>query len=259
MGKIFTVASGSSGNCTYIGYGKNGILIDAGVSAKAITQALSEQDIDINGIMGIFITHEHTDHISGLKVFANKHNLPVFASSDTLNRLVEMGIAGDNGIVVKTVTTAGDFSVTRFATSHDCEGSSGYIVELPDGQKCAVCTDLGIVTDDIREQLSGCNAVLLESNHDVTLLQKGTYPEVLKRRILSDCGHLSNNACAIELPKLVDSGTTRIILGHLSRENNRPQIARSAAVAALMDKKMVENSDYKLFVAPPKMGEVVKF
>ena len=107
--------------------------------------------------------------------------------------------------------------------------------------------------------ISGCSALLLESNHDVAMLQKGSYPEHLKKRILSEHGHLSNVACSAELARLIDSGTTRIVLGHLSRENNRPEIAKSCAKSALMDKGMTEDEDYTLYIAPPKCGKAIIF
>ncbi len=260
MSKIFTLASGSSGNCTYIGCGKSGILIDAGISAKAITDGLAQIATEPASISAIFITHEHIDHINGLRVFANKFDIPVFASTQTADAL------GCNTCLQSSLINAfdgtvvvGDMEVTRFATSHDCTGSSGYTITLPDGKKCAVCTDLGVVTEEVRTSLKGCSTILFESNHDVNLLYKGSYPEYLKRRILSEKGHLSNNACAVELPNFVENGTTRIILGHLSRENNRPEIARTTAVAALMDKRMIENDDYLLYIAPPKLGKAVMF
>lgn len=260
MSRIFTIASGSSGNCTYIGCGKSGILIDAGISAKAITEGLSCVAFDPSRLSAIFITHEHIDHINGLRVFANKYNIPVFASPFTCEAISDNMCLND-GLLNSFETTIGldDMEITRFATSHDCAGSSGYTVTLPDGKKCAVCTDLGFVSEEVRSALKGSSAILIESNHDVNLLQKGTYPEHLKRRILSDKGHLSNNACAVELPTLVESGTTRIVLGHLSRENNKQEIAHNAAVAALMDKRMKENDDFLLYIAPPKTGRAVLF
>lgn len=260
MSKIFTIASGSSGNCTFIGCGNNGILVDAGVSAKAITEGLSEIAFDPKKLSAILITHEHTDHINGLRVFANKHNIPIFASKETAEAISYEMCLSDGLLNAFDGTLAIDaFEITRFATSHDCKGSSGYAVTLSDGKKCAVCTDLGYVSEEVRQALKGSSAIVFESNHDVNLLHKGSYPEHLKRRILSDKGHLSNNACAVELPKLVENGTTRIILGHLSRENNRPEIARNSAVAALMDKRMMENDDYLLYIAPPKLGKAVLF
>ena len=260
MSKIFTIASGSSGNCTFIGCGNNGILVDAGVSAKAITEGLTEIAFDPKNLSAIFVTHEHTDHINGLRVFSKKYNIPVFGSPETLNEVTCCtGMEEDLLNPFETTVEVDNMKITRFATSHDCAGSSGYTVVLPDGKKCAVCTDLGFVSEEVRQALKGSAAIVFESNHDVNLLHKGTYPEHLKRRILSDKGHLSNNACAVELPKLVENGTTRIILGHLSRENNRPEIARNSAVAALMDNRMKENDDYLLYIAPPKLGKAVLF
>ena len=260
MSRIYPIASGSSGNCTYIADGSDGILIDAGISAKAIADGLSLAGVDPSKIGGIFITHEHSDHISGLRVFANKFDLPIFASEKTAAAITESGSAcSDRITVIDDAFSIGSLSVERFDTSHDCPGSSGYRVNFKDGRSCAVCTDLGYVSDTVRNALTGCKAVLFESNHDVSLLQKGPYPEMLKKRILGDKGHLSNNACAVELPRLVESGTTHIILGHLSRENNRPEIAHTCAAAALMEKGMAEDLDYIMYVAPPKNGKVIVF
>lgn len=258
MGKFYPIASGSTGNCTYIGHGKSGLLIDAGISAKAICEGLSKAAIDPQSLLGIFITHEHIDHIQGLKVFSSKYNIPIFASEKTkealLKSIPELEITSfDESIEL------GNFTITRFSTSHDCEGSSGYIITLPDGRRCAVCTDLGFVSDEVHLALSGSDAVLLESNYDLFMLENGPYPPPLKKRILSDKGHLSNNNCAAEIAKLIKSGTTRVILGHLSRENNRPEVAKNCIVARLVDDKLVENEDYILYVAPPKNGNVIIF
>ncbi len=260
MSRLFPIASSSSGNCTYIGCGKDGILVDAGISCKGIADALAQGAVDPKTLGGIFITHEHTDHIQGLRVFVKKFGIPVFASSLTARALIaDVPEIEEHLHIIESDVTVGDVCVHRFATSHDCEGSSGYVFYLPDGKKCAVCTDLGFVSEEVHRALTGCEAVLFESNHDVALLQKGSYPPHLKNRILSDRGHLSNTACAVELQKLVESGTTRIILGHLSRENNRPEIARSCTTAALMDKGMVEDQDYTLYIAPPKNGKAIIF
>ena len=260
MSRLFPIASSSSGNCTYIGHGKDGILVDAGISCKGIADALSLGAVDPKALGGIFITHEHTDHIQGLRVFVKKYQVPVFASRLTANALMaEIPEIEDHIHIIEGDVAVGDMIIHRFATSHDCEGSSGYVISFPDGKKCAVCTDLGFVSEEVHSALTGCAAVLFESNHDVAMLQKGPYPPHLKTRILSDKGHLSNTTCAKELQRLVESGTTRIILGHLSRENNRPEIARSSATAALMDKGLIEDQDYTLYIAPPKNGKAIIF
>jgi phosphoribosyl 1,2-cyclic phosphodiesterase len=260
MSRLFPIASSSSGNCTYIGHKSDGILVDAGISCKGIATALDLCAVDPATLRGIFITHEHIDHVQGLRVFVKKFKTPVFASTLTANALVsEIPEIEDCIHILDGDVCLGDMRIQRFATSHDCAGSSGYVVHLDDGRKCAVCTDLGFVSEEVHQALLGCEAVLFESNHDVAMLQKGSYPPHLKNRILSDKGHLSNVSCAAELQRLVESGTTRIVLGHLSRENNLPEIARSCAVAALMDKRMVEDEDYTLYIAPPKNGKTIIF
>lgn len=261
MSRLFPIASGSSGNCTYIGHGKDGILVDTGVSCKAIADALKCAAVEPDSLRGIFITHEHIDHICGLRVFVKRYGVPIFASRLTAGALLNSGLseAEEHLHIIDAPVTVGDMLVERFATSHDCEGSSGYVISFPDGKKCAVCTDLGFVSNEVHQALTGCTALLLESNHDVAMLQKGPYPPHLKNRILSDKGHLSNIACSAELARLIESNTTRIVLGHLSRENNRPEIARSCAAAALMDKGMKEDVDYTLYIAPPKNGKAIIF
>ncbi len=260
MSRIFPIASSSSGNCTYIGHKADGILVDAGISCKGIADALSGLSVDPKTLKGVFITHEHIDHIQGLRVFTKKYGVPVFASGITAAALLSaIPEIEDDLHIIDAPVGVGEMVIERFDTSHDCEGSSGYVINLPDGKKCAVCTDLGYVSAEVHSALSGCEALLFESNHDVAMLQKGSYPPHLKNRILSDKGHLSNVSSAAELSKLVDSGLTRIVLGHLSRENNKPEIARSTARASLMDKGMVEDSDYTLYIAPPKNGKAIIF
>lgn len=260
MARFCTLFSGSSGNCTYIGSGSGGILIDVGVSAKKINAALEQIEVDRNEIKAIFITHEHSDHVAGLKTISKNWDIPIYASAQTAATLessdkicpkANINIIGEDAVDINNII------VSRFSTLHDCAGSSGYTVTLPDGIKSVVCTDLGVVTDEVRNALTGCNIVMLESNHDVMMLENGPYPYVLKRRILGDNGHLSNTSCAVELPKLISSGTTRVVLAHLSRENNHPEIVRATARASLIDKGMVEGSDYLLHIAPPCGGKMI--
>ena len=254
MARFCSLFSGSSGNCLYIGTSTAGILIDAGVSARRIERALQDRDLDPRGIQAIFVTHEHTDHIAGVRVLQKRFGISVFASPGTLRGMQEAGVIHDNALchsVADTVELA-EFSVTPFSISHDSFEPTGFRVSLRDDRTVGIATDLGVMTQTVRDQLHGCDLIHIESNHDVRMLENGPYPYVLKRRILSTHGHLSNEACAAELPALVRGGTTRISLGHLSRENNMPSLASATALAALQSCGMVQNADFLLQVAPPE-------
>lgn len=260
MAKLCQLFSGSSGNCTYIGCGSGGILVDVGVSAKRITQGLQSIDVDPATIQGIFITHEHTDHVAGLRVFAGRYHIPVFGPEGSMIALEEGGHLTDQFdayILDMPQIAVGEFGVSSFTTSHDTRASCGYRIALPDGQAVAVCTDLGFVSEAVRQGLNGCCAVVMESNHDVDMLKTGPYPYHLKERVLSRRGHLSNDACAAELPRLVQAGTTRLILSHLSKENNIPMLAKRTALAALREQGMTENKDFMLDVATPCGGKPI--
>ncbi len=261
MARICPLFSGSKGNSYYIGASESGILIDAGRSAKQLEGALSGYNIDVGAIKAIFVTHEHTDHIQGLRVFASRHNIRVYATGETLWALERLGAVNER-VNYAEIGTAGaeaaNMLIKPFATSHDCAGSVGYTVEASDGTKIALATDTGVVTEEIHDAIIGSDAVIIESNHDVGMLMNGIYPYHLKRRILSDSGHLSNDACSKLLPELVESGTTRFILAHLSRENNMPTIAESSAIYELSNRKMKRDRDFTLMVAPPETsGECV--
>ncbi len=259
MAKLCSLFSGSDGNCTYISARGTAFLVDAGVSAKNILNALENRGYDKAAIKGIFITHEHTDHVKGLKILLKSLNVPVFASKETLAALFEKEILSDEHKVVSVDGSfeAAGISVTRFATSHDCEGSSGYRFDLSGTCSVAVCTDLGVVSDAVLENLKGCRGMVIESNHDLKMLRDGPYPHELKLRVGSDHGHLSNNACAAILPTLFKSGTTRFILGHISKQNNTKDIALSCARAALMDIGAVAGEDYLIHCAGQFGGEEV--
>ena len=254
MSKICPLFSGSTGNSTYIGTEKGGILIDAGGSFKSISAAMEKAGSSYEDVKALIITHQHDDHIKGIRPFLNKTKADLIASSKTLEALAfsDKIPAGIKTIPIEEKPTEiSGIIINRFATSHDCEGSSGYTFILPDGKKFSLCTDLGYVSDEIRKELMGSFAVLLESNHDIEMLKRGPYPPMLKVRILSDKGHISNAACAAELGGLLKSGTTRFILGHLSRTNNTPSLAKSSAEAALMDLGAENGKDYILSVASP--------
>lgn len=251
MARFCPLFSGSSGNCLYIGTSTAGILIDAGVSARRIGQALTAHEIDLNTIRAIFVTHEHSDHISGLRVLQKHLHIPIYASFGTCQGIEEAGAYDSDYLAITDTVEMDEFSVTPFKTSHDSRESTGFRVTLRDGRRVGIATDLGIVTSTVREQLRGCDLIHIESNHDVRMLENGPYPYVLKRRILSSSGHLSNEACAAELPDLIRHGTTRIFLGHLSRENNLPTLAEATAQSTLESSGMTRNIDYVLQVASP--------
>ncbi len=254
MARFCPLFSGSSGNCLYVGTATDGLLIDAGVSARRIERALWEREIASDAIRAVLVTHEHSDHIRGLRVLCKRLRIPVYATAGTCAALRAEAVLEPETLCLPLLDSqaVGDFLVTPFATSHDSRESCGYRITLPDERRVGVATDLGVMTTTVREQLCGCDLVHIESNHDVRMLENGPYPYPLKRRILSDIGHLSNEACARELPALVRSGTTRLFLGHLSRENNLPALAQSTAQAELTVAGMTEGVDYLLGVAAPE-------
>lgn len=253
MARIGVLMSGSSGNSIAIGNSDAYVLIDAGTSAKRITAALNEREFDPAKMAAIFVTHEHTDHVSALRVLAGKLGVPVYGTAGTLCALEAWGSFG--GVDFRTCPTegvsAGGVHVRPFRTMHDTIESCGYIITTADGRRVAIATDTGCVTETIRSALTGCDLVYIESNHDIEMLNNGPYPLNLRQRILSDRGHLSNAACAAELPALAKNGTARFILAHLSRDNNLPAIARGEALNALLNAGLREKLDFTLDVAPP--------
>ncbi|MBR4072717.1 MAG: MBL fold metallo-hydrolase [Clostridia bacterium] len=259
MSKFCPLFSDSGGNSTYISTSSGGLLVDVGVSLKTLKSALESAGGSIEEIKAVLITHEHTDHIKCISTLLKKYNIPLIASEDTLRELIkaEKIPAGAKLLPIKDKKEISGIGIKRFATSHDCKGSSGYTFTLADGTKVGVCTDLGVMTDEVRSALLGCNTLLVESNHDIEMLRKGPYPPELKLRIMSDKGHLSNNACAAELAGFLKGGTTRFVLGHLSKHNNLPMLALSTARAALIDAGAEENKDYLLSVAKPQNNEVI--
>lgn len=257
MARFLPLFSSSKANCCFIGSGKSGVLVDAGASGKQILMSLAQKGIEPKDIKAIFVTHEHADHIKGLSAVIKSTKAPVIASADTLAAIeTHCNLPKDTALInIEKDIMVEDINVGRFATSHDCVGSSGYFFELPDNTKISVCTDLGIVTDNVRQALVGSDLVYIESNHDVNMLKSGPYPPELKLRILSEMGHLSNISCSAELPELLKTGATRFILAHLSQQNNLPRLAEAAAVASLGDIGAKRDIDYILKAAPVCGGD----
>ncbi len=258
MARFCTLCSSSSGNSAYIGCNAGGILVDAGTNAKRLIMAMEHINVVPESINAIFITHEHNDHVGALRVFASKYKVPVFASEGTLNALEKAGhLKGDFEAFVlpENGTEIRGMEIKGFRTSHDSAESFGYSVTLPDERRISVVTDTGVITSDIMEKVTGSDLILLESNHDKNMLNAGPYPYYLKKRILSDVGHLSNEDCAKAACHFVNTGTTRLVLGHLSRENNTAYKAFEKTNIALGEMGAVADLDYVLQVAPAGVGE----
>ena len=227
---IKNIASGSSGNATYIGTDSTHILIDAGISKKRICEGLSKIGISLNDIDALLITHEHSDHIGSLGVIERYRNIPLYASSGTLKAINGLNIKGVdenlfNIVYADECFSVGDINIKPLSISHDCAEPLAF--RLESGKKsCAVVTDLGIYNDHLIDNLKGLDALLLEANHDIRMLETGPYPYYLKMRISGDRGHLSNEASGAFLSELLHDNIRHIILGHISRENNTKELAQ---------------------------------
>ena len=242
--RIITFASGSSGNCSLISDGRANILIDAGISMRRITAALKELGLTPHDLCGVLITHEHSDHISGLSMLTKHYGVNIFAPErlcEILRDLDPYLTEHLNPMPRDESTDMRSVSVSWFRTPHDSGFSAGY--RLEGSAVMAVATDTGCITNELLSGLEGAELALIEANHDVEMLKNGPYPYTLRRRILSDRGHLSNDDCALLAKHLEKTGTRYIILGHLSRENNVPELALRTVGSVL-------GEETKLFAAP---------
>jgi phosphoribosyl 1,2-cyclic phosphodiesterase len=250
--KFMTIRSGSNANCIYISNGNYGILMDAGVGIRNVQAALKKIDTDLSHIAAIFITHEHIDHIRGLSTITKKYKIPIFANAATCDAIHDRLPDVDCGLFVELPTgrdaVCPDLKVTSYKTSHDAIESVGYTVT--DGKRrISIATDLGVVTQTVLEHVRCSDAIILESNYDENMLKNGIYPPTLKQRILSSHGHLSNDDCAITATALVAGGTKRLILGHLSENNNLPMLAYNTTLTALENNNIKVGRDVLLSVA----------
>ena len=228
--RLCSIASGSSGNCIYVGSDETHLLVDTGISKKRIEDGLKELEIRGEELNGILITHEHSDHIQGLGVFSRKYGIPVYATKGTIAGIKECKTLGSmpeglfHEISADESFEVGDITVKPFAISHDANEPTGFRIEK-DKKALAIATDLGFYDDYIIKNLQNLDAVLLEANHDVHMLEVGPYPYPLKRRVLGDKGHLSNELSGRLLCSILHHELKHILLGHLSKENNFPELA----------------------------------
>ena len=235
------LCSGSSGNCTYIGTKTEGILVDAGASAKSILTALGEVGVEPGAVKAILVTHDHSDHIKGLRVLTKRLRVPVCSTVETLEGIIDTGnlTPGTEVLELSSQMELAGMEVVPFDTPHDVAHSVGFRIQAGE-RAIGYATDLGEVTAEIWQGLSGADLVLIESNYEPRLLAISSYPYYLRQRIASDHGHLSNPDCA---------GTARFVLAHLSRENNTPELAAGATLSALAEAGMEEGRDFLLTVA----------
>lgn len=252
MARIYPICSSSQGNSTFIGTRGHGVLVDAGCSFRALKNALDLIDTELSDIEAVFITHEHADHIKGLEQIIKHTRIPIFAPLLSTEAMKADGrIPADAQIFnARDGYKSASFEVSCFKTSHDTADSVGYKIRF-NKELFAVCTDTGTVTDETRSALKGVSTVLIESNYDENMLRKNpNYSAFLKRRIMSAEGHLSNEDCAGFCEELVRGGTRRLILGHLSQENNTPATAKNCTKRYLEQRGMIEDRDFTLTAAP---------
>ncbi|NLM73032.1 MAG: MBL fold metallo-hydrolase [Clostridiaceae bacterium] len=252
MIKVCSLFSGSSGNCIYVSCDDTAILIDAGVSGKKIEEALSSIGESFSNISAIFITHEHNDHISGAGILSRRYNLPIYANLHTWKKmrpfLGKISPANIRYIDVDTPLTVGEIGVRSFPIPHDAVCPVGYNLFI-DGKKITIATDIGHMNRELLTNLEKSDMILLESNHDIEMLKTGRYPWYLKQRILSDIGHLCNDIAGKVVAYLAEQGTKRFLLGHLSKENNFPELAYRTVCNALQEKRINPEKDVYLEVA----------
>lgn len=251
MLNLISLFSSSKGNCTYVCSENTKLLVDIGVSTKRLVEALNSMEISPEEIQGILITHEHSDHIKGIKVFSKKYNVPVFASKKTWPTLVSLEInnALKNEFKPNSSFKIGDIDIMPFSIPHDAIDPCGFNFILKD-EKVTVATDIGHITPSLLTSFENSTAILLEANHDINMLRAGKYPYLLKQRIIGNYGHLSNLTSAETVEYLIKKGTKKFILAHLSEDNNIPSLAL-ATVKSRLSTNNIDLSDISIEVAKP--------
>lgn len=234
--RFSVLASGSTGNAIYVENDEHAFLVDAGLTGKKMEQLFAKIDRDIKKLSGILVTHEHSDHIKGLGVLARKYNVPIFANEKTWRAM--NGHIGDVAAEqcfqfdMETIKSFGSLEIESFAVSHDAVDPMFYVFH-ENGRKLVVITDTGYVSDRMKGIIRGADCYVFESNHDVGMLQMGRYPWSIKRRILSDVGHVSNEDAAVAMSEVVFEKPTNIYLSHLSKDNNMKDLARMSVSQTL--------------------------
>jgi phosphoribosyl 1,2-cyclic phosphodiesterase len=244
--QFHVLASGSTGNAVYLEMDGAKILVDAGISARRIKNALSSIGTNVEDLDGILITHEHRDHIGGIATLTKKYRLPVYARPATWNSMYCLAdIPDECRCELGDSLDIGPVKIEPFSISHDAADPVGYNL-FQGGFKCSVATDLGFVTDGVKKALSLSDVMVFESNHDLDMLKNGSYPWHLKKRIMSNRGHLSNYDAGWTLARLERQNSTKVFLAHMSKENNRPEIAERTVSEILTEQGCASEIELKL-------------
>lgn len=237
--RFSVLASGSTGNAFYIEHQDTKLLVDAGLSGKKMEELFKQIDVDLNELTSILVTHEHSDHIKGLGVLARKYDLPIYANDKTWRAMEsaigELKTEQKFHFEANSVKSLGSIEIESFSVSHDAADPMFFNFRA-DGKKVTLITDLGYVSEKIKAIIHGADAYIFEANHDVGMLQMSSYPWNVKRRILSDYGHVSNEDCGLALSDVVTERTKRVYLAHLSRENNLKELARMSVDQVLRER-----------------------
>ena len=263
MLKFISFGSGSSGNCYYLGTATDGLIIDIGIGIRTLKKYCREYGIQLNSVKRILITHDHADHIKSVGALSHDMNLPVYATCKVHegidhNYCVTRKVSADHKkeLVVGESVQLGDFCVRPFAVPHDASENVGYEIGV-EGITFVVLTDVGSITDDIKQAINRANYLVIEANHDVEMLKNGPYPKYLKERIASGIGHLSNTECGKVLAENMTERLKHVWLCHLSEENNHPELARKTVDATLRSYGIIAGKDLELEVLKRKMPSEV--
>ena len=268
MLRFISFGSGSSGNCYYLGTATDALMIDIGIGLRTLKKHCRDYGISLSSVKRVLITHDHADHIKSVGSFSHDYALPVYATQRVHagidhNYCVTRKVADSLKMVLQVgeTVTLGDFTVRPFLVPHDATENVGYEIQA-EGATFVIVTDVGSITDDIKEAISRADYLVIEANHDVEMLQNGPYPAYLKKRIMSDSGHLSNDACGRALVENMSERLKHVWLCHLSEENNHPELARKTVETIMRSYGVIPGKDLELEVLkrtmPTGVFELVK-
>nr|WP_295974965.1 MBL fold metallo-hydrolase [uncultured Bacillus sp.] len=254
--RFSVLASGSTGNATYVETDQHSFLVDAGFSGKQMEALMQNIGRELKDLSGIFVTHEHSDHIKGVGIVARKHKVPIFANEKTWKAMSPLigEVPSEQKFVfgMETVKSFGSLDIESFGVSHDAAEPMFYVFHH-EGKKLVIITDTGYVSERMKGTITNANSYIFESNHDVSMLRMGRYPWNVKRRILSDVGHVSNEDAGLAMSEVVGDQTKSIYLAHLSLDNNMKDLARMAVTQTLEGRGLMVGEQFSLYDTDPKI------